>query len=85
MENKIICQSCGMPIDTDSIKGTEKNGSKSNEYCKYCYENGTFKHPNMILEDMQNNVKNQMKKLELHDYAIQKAINLLPTLKRWKS
>lgn len=85
MENKIICQSCGMPIDTDSMKGTEKNGSKSNQYCKYCYENGAFKHPNIILEDMQKNVKNQMKKLELHDQAIQKAINLLPELKRWKS
>lgn len=34
---------------------------------------------------MQNNVKNQMKKLELHEYEIQKAVNILPALKRWKS
>lgn len=85
MENKEICQSCGMPLDSEAVKGTEKNGLKSNEYCKYCYENGEFKHPKMSLEEMQNNVKNQMKKLELHDYAIQKAINILPALKRWKS
>jgi len=85
MENKTICQSCGMPLDTDAVKGTEKNGLKSNEYCKYCYENGAFTHPKMNLEDMENNVKNQMKKLELNEYAIQKAVNILPALKRWKS
>ncbi len=85
MENKKICQSCGMPLDTEAAKGTEKNGLKSNEYCKYCYKDGAFKNPKMNLEDMQNNVKNQMKKLELHEYAIQKAVNILPALKRWKS
>ncbi|RKS95797.1 putative zinc ribbon protein [Flavobacterium limicola] len=85
MENKIICQSCGMPLDTEAVKGTEKNGLKSNEYCKYCYEDGAFKNPKMNLEDMKNNVKNQMKKLELDEYAIQKAVNILPALKRWKS
>jgi Fe-S cluster assembly ATPase SufC len=85
MENKTICQSCGMPLDTEAVKGTEKNGLKSNEYCKYCYEDGAFKNPKMNLEDMQNNVKNQMKKLELDEYAIQKAVNILPALKRWKS
>lgn len=82
MENKTICQSCGMPLDTEAVKGTEKNGLKSNEYCKYCYEDGVFKNPKMNLEDMENNVKNQMKRLELHEYAIQKAVNILPALKR---
>lgn len=85
MENKILCQSCGMPLDTEALKGTEKNGLKSNDYCKYCYEDGAFKDPNMNLDDMKNNVKKQMKKLELHEHAIQKAVNILPALKRWKS
>jgi hypothetical protein len=74
-----------MSLDNETIKGTEKNGSKSDEYCKYCYENGVFKHPKMNLEDMKKNVKNQMKKLEIHKYEIQKALNILPALKRWKS
>ena len=84
MENKKLCQSCGMPLDTEDVKGTEKNGSKSDEYCKYCYENGVFKDAEMNLNDMQNNVKSQMKTLEHHELEIQKAINLLPALKRWK-
>ena len=85
MKNTIMCQSCGMPLDSDAIKGTEEDGSKSNEYCKYCYENGVFRDPKMNLDDMKNNVKTQMKKLEILDHSIQKAINLLPMLSRWKT
>jgi hypothetical protein len=84
MENIAICQSCGMPLESDEVKGFEKDGQKSNEYCKYCYGNGEFKDPKMNLEGMKSNVQNQMKKLEHQDYAIQKAINILPGLNRWK-
>lgn len=83
MENIALCQSCGMPLDKEEVKGTEQNGFKNEEYCKYCYENGAFKKPNMNLEDMKDNVSTQMKKLKLPIYTIQKAINILPTLKRW--
>ncbi len=37
------CQSCGMPMGgTEELYGTETDGSKNGEYCKYCYENGAF-------------------------------------------
>lgn len=85
MENVTFCQSCGMPLNKEEVKGTEKNGLKTNEYCKYCYENGAFKNPKMNLEDMKKNVQNQMKKMQLHENVIQKAVNILPALKRWKS
>lgn len=83
MENIALCQSCGIPLDKEEIKGTEQNGLKNEEYCKYCYESGSFKKPNMNLEDMKDAVSTQMKKLKLPIYTIQKAINILPTLKRW--
>ncbi|MBG6109615.1 hypothetical protein IWX84_000474 [Flavobacterium sp. CG_9.10] len=83
MENIVLCQSCGMPLDKEELKGTEQNGFKNEEYCKYCYENGNFKKPTMNLEDMKDTVSTQMKKLKLPIYTIQKAINILPTLKRW--
>lgn len=42
MEEK-YCQSCGMPMgSTDALYGTEKDGGKSADYCRYCYENGAF-------------------------------------------
>lgn len=84
MENKILCQSCGIPLDIKEIKGTKQNGLKSDEYCKYCYENGSFKNPEMNLEDITNNVTLQMKKLKLPEYSIQKAVNILPLLSRWR-
>lgn len=85
MDNVTFCQSCGMPLNKEEVKGTEKNGLKTDEYCKYCYENGAFKNPDMNLEDMKKNVQNQMKKMQLHENVIQKAVNILPALKRWQS
>ena len=38
-----FCQSCGMPMgQTDEFYGTEADGTKSKDYCSYCYENGKF-------------------------------------------
>ena len=85
MENVTLCQSCGMPLDKEALKGTEKKGLKTDEYCKYCYEYGTFKKPKMNLEDMKNRVETQMKKMNIPHNVIQKAINILPALSRWKS
>jgi len=84
-KNIALCQSCGMPLGNEEVKGTEQNGLKNENYCKYCYENGAFKKPNMNLEEMKDNVSTQMKKLKLPIYAIQKAINILPTLSRWNN
>ena len=39
---QLICQSCGMPIDDEQLKGIKKDSSKSDEYCSYCYQKGEF-------------------------------------------
>lgn len=36
------CQSCGMPLETPEVLGTEKDGSPSQDYCVHCYAQGTF-------------------------------------------
>ena len=36
-----LCQSCGMPL-TDENKGTNADGSHSEDYCAYCYKDGMF-------------------------------------------
>lgn len=79
------CQSCGMPLNNEEVKGTERNGLKNDEYCKYCYENNDFKNTEINLEEMQIKVKNKMEKMNQPNYLIQKAINILPTLKRWNN
>lgn len=85
MEIKPLCQSCGIPLDNDAIKGTEKNGLKNQEYCKFCYDQGGFINPNLTIDEMKERVENQMKKLKLSDEAIQEAISVLLPLNRWKS
>lgn len=36
-----FCQSCGMPLSQE-VLGTNADGSKSGEYCIYCYKDGAF-------------------------------------------
>jgi len=85
MENRKFCQSCSMPLDNPSLMGTEKDGSKSEEYCVYCYQNGAFLNPGMSLEEMKRLVKEQMQKMKIDETTISMAVSSLPFLKRWKA
>ncbi len=85
--NEKYCECCGMPMgDTDELYGTNAGGSKSKDYCKYCYENGAFTSdctmdemiefcvPHMVEGNTgmtQETARNMMKEF-------------FPTLKRWK-
>lgn len=84
MENKHFCQSCSMPLDKPELLGTEKDGSKSKEYCTYCYQNGAFINPNMTLTEMKTLVKTQMEKMKMDAGIINMAVGSLPNLKRWR-
>ena len=85
MEPKIFCQSCTMPIDNIADRGSEKDGSKSSEYCKYCYQNGALINPTMTFEEMKSLVIAQMKKMNLPPATIEKSVKSLPDLKRWRN
>ena len=49
--NHTFCQSCGMPIDAPALRGTERGGTPSEHYCKYCYQEGAFTGE-MTMEEM---------------------------------
>ena len=40
---KLICQCCGMPLE-DATTSREPDGAFNEEYCKWCYADGTFKY-----------------------------------------
>jgi uncharacterized HAD superfamily protein len=42
MEANHICQSCGMEMKSAADHGTNADGTLSNDYCHYCYQNGAF-------------------------------------------
>ena len=57
-----FCQVCGMPMgETDELYGTEKDGTKSKDYCKYCYDKGEFTFKGTMDEMIDICVPNMVK------------------------
>jgi len=79
-----ICQSCGMPMADEALLGTNMDGSKNEEYCKYCFENGSFTKigtlEEMIAEYIPYMVEEGMKEEEAKGILE----STLPQLKRWQ-
>jgi len=80
----LICQSCGIPLESDEDKGTEKAGLISHEFCVHCYQDGKFKD-DISLEQMIDRVAGFMTEfgaMEEKD-AQQFAKTHVSGLKRW--
>lgn len=43
---QLVCQCCGMPLE-DAVTSREPDGSFNEDYCKWCYDGGTFKYASM--------------------------------------
>ena len=43
---QLVCQCCEMPLD-DATISKEPDGAFNEEYCKWCYTDGTFKYTSM--------------------------------------
>ena len=43
---QLICQCCGMPLD-DAIISHEQDGSLNEDYCQWCYADGTYTYSSM--------------------------------------
>ncbi|MBQ8954265.1 MAG: helix-turn-helix domain-containing protein [Clostridia bacterium] len=43
---QLICQCCGMPLE-DEIIGKDKDGTPNEDYCKWCYADGTYTYSSM--------------------------------------
>ena len=85
MEDK-YCQCCGMPMgDTNELYGTEQDGSKSKDYCKYCYEHGAFTSDCTMEEMIEFCVPVMVKENPgmSEDKAREMMTQYFPTLKRW--
>ena len=84
-----FCQSCGMPLN-DENRGTNADGSKNEDYCMYCYQNGKFTNDctmdEMIefcaqfVDEVNKNMPKPMTKEEYKQMMRQ----YFPMLKRWK-
>ena len=43
----LICQCCGMPLSDDDYISKEPDGSFNEDYCKWCYADGSFVYKDM--------------------------------------
>ncbi|MGM0640271.1 MAG: zinc ribbon domain-containing protein [Thermotogota bacterium] len=81
------CQSCGMPMgETVELYGTNSDGSRNEDYCKYCYENGEFTQDITMNEMIEFCVPHMASANEdmTEDEARKMMKDFFPTLKRWK-
>ncbi len=84
MDQKIRCQSCGMPIG-EGFYGTDKDGKNVSDFCKYCFQMGNFTEPDLALDQMiDNSVKYMMEEGIPEDEARGMSNALIPTLARWQ-
>lgn len=85
--NEKVCQCCGMPMgDGDELYGVNADGSKNEDYCKYCYENGEFTfHGTMeeLIEVCIPMITEENPQIS-EEQARANLTKLLPGLKRWK-
>jgi hypothetical protein len=74
-----------MPLQKEADLGTYADGSKSDEYCFHCFQNGKFLDEGITLEEKINkNVKFAVQMGMSENEARKMASNILPKLKRWK-
>ncbi|MDW7732873.1 MAG: zinc ribbon domain-containing protein [Methanolobus sp.] len=86
MQNKVFCQSCGMPLEKTEDLGTNSNGSVNEKYCTYCYQAGAFTDANVTVDEMIDRCSNIMANMNIMSYDEAKKMNsnFIPYLKRWK-
>jgi hypothetical protein len=80
-----ICQSCGMPLSKDPLGGgINADGSKSAEYCSYCYKNGSFCDNETDVKAYQKKVMEIMISKGFWKPMAWLMTRSIPQLKRWK-
>lgn len=79
---KRVCQCCGMPLE-DEIIGRNKDGSPNEDYCKWCFADGTYTYSDMdelIEVCVQHMAGENVSEEQARAYMRQ----VLPTLDYWK-
>ena len=79
---KLVCQCCGMPLEDEMI-GRNADGTLNEEYCKWCYADGTYTYSDMdSLIDVC--VPHMAKEGFTEEQARAYMKQMLPTLNYWK-
>lgn len=86
----LICQSCGMNIDSDEQKGTNKDETLSEEYCAFCFKGGEFTNSLTLEDQVEMGLSYSPEYMnatteEEKDHIRTQAKEYVSNLKRWKT
>jgi len=79
---QLVCQCCGMPLE-DAILSREKDGAINEDYCQWCYADGTYTYSDMddlIDVSVRHMVSEGIEEKQAREYLKQ----TLPQLDYWK-
>ena len=86
MPDNGFCQSCAMPFYRPEDHGTEPDGTRSGDYCNYCYDDGVFLQDYANSDELVAACAPMM--AESCHISVEQAEDcmsaLLPNLKRWR-
>ncbi len=80
-----FCQSCGMPMTSDDVCGTNADGSANFDYCKYCYKDGEFVDKVSMEEYIEMCSQFGEQAGMTNDQMKEHCRMLFPMLKRWRT
>ena len=85
MPKEYYCQCCSMPLMDPSLRGTKADGSSSDEYCRFCYQDGEFTAKDVDMDDfIEATAQMEADALGItREEAVSLMATLLPHLKRW--
>jgi len=81
-----VCQSCAMPLESIDLYGTNADGSNNEDYCCYCFKDGSFTSDSTMEQMIETCVPFVSKGNPWPDEdTARKAMQeIFPNLKRWK-
>jgi len=80
----LFCQSCAMPLEKPDDFGSNADGSRNDDYCRYCFQEGKFTEPDLNAKQMIENIERIMKGMKIPGEIIEQTKAIIPSLKRWK-
>jgi len=80
----IFCQSCSMPLEKTEDFGLNKDGTKNEEFCSFCFKEGKFIDPDCSVEQMITKVTEIMSEMHFSKEVIEQTQKKIPHLKRWR-
>ena len=87
MPAEYYCQCCSMPMPDEALHGTEADGSPSEHYCKWCYQEGDFTAKDVDMDEfIEATAQMEADAMGIsREEAVSLMATLLSHLDRWKN